>query len=113
MHSSLRDKQVNKKSVKYNTVVFWLFLVSMLAAGCHKNTEADPCNPEAGRFIAGWHYIAGDLLTEERRWDYLEWNEFRKRKSNHRPHPGCIPIEYPEPLPQRIEKHEKVVDLER
>lgn len=85
-----------------------LLLLSFFISSCGKNTSIAACNPEEGRFIDGTHYIAGDMLTEDEKWDYLSLQKYHIRRSELYPDPECIPIKpdptFEETLNNKIEK---------
>ena len=87
-----------------------LFLVSLLFS-CHENTELKECEPEAGRFIKGQHFVPGNLMNENKRMDYIKW--YHQLKNRGKFYPNCIPIEREKTLEEILEELAETADLNR
>ena len=78
---------------------------------CKINTEIPGCNPEEGRFVNGKHYISGNMLTEDKHWDYISIEKYHQRRAHLYPDSSCIPIEDEPSFEETLQDKEEALDL--
>lgn len=91
-------------------------ITALLAAGffllaCGKSTPADPCNPEAGRFIHGQHYISDELLNEEGKFNYKAWVKLYRKNAQNIPAYECIPLQETQSMEEKIQEQKENANL--
>lgn len=94
-------------------VLLLILAVSTFNIYCGKNSNADICDPESGKFVHGTHYISSRFLNEDKTWNYTAWQTYNDRKSSFNPESSCIPLEYTESLTEKIRNLEIVTDIQR
>ena len=90
-----------------------LFMVLPLLFACGKTSDFDICNPQGGRFVKGTHYINSELITEDSRFDYLQWDFYRRKSAEYATEYDCIPVAPQKKLLENIEEEENTIDLLR
>ena len=93
--------------------IYLLSGLIFISWSCKENTSITACNPEEGRFINGTHYVAGNMLSENQNWNYVQMQEYQMRRTLLYPDKNCIPISIDKKFEHYVDDLTEILDYDR